>query len=152
MMAAWPPTVPHMQGPATGWIGGSRASFVVRNDLDFYILVTYETALEAMGRRIEELSAGTEVKAFIEVASPAERQAFVTAADLDPTWMDRSAGHGLVETVKPIATSHAHGYARPSFQRRCAIISSVSGTIRTSSRPMAIGAAASPTVYDGHEQ
>ena len=91
-------------------IGGPRASFVVRNDLDFYVLIGDETALPAIGRRIEELPAGTRVKAIIEVAGTAERQTFATAAAVDLTWVERSAGHSLVEAVKTAAIPQGHGY------------------------------------------
>lgn len=91
-------------------IGGPRASFVVRDDLDFYVLIGDETALPAIGRRIEELPAGTKVAAMIEVADPAERQTFVTDADLALTWVDRSSGQSLNDTVTALALPPGRGY------------------------------------------
>lgn len=54
----------HGDGPASGWaaqakigqtlvIGGPRGSFMVPTDFDWYLLAGDETALPAMGRRIE---------------------------------------------------------------------------------------------------
>lgn len=91
-------------------IGGPRGSFVVRNDLDFYVLIGDETALPAIGRRIEELPAGTNVQALVEVAEAAERQTFDTKANLSLTWVDRSTGATLIDAAKAIALPPGRGY------------------------------------------
>ena len=91
-------------------IGGPRASFVVREGFDYYLLIGDETALPAIGRRIEELPAEARIIAFVEIADPAERQTFATAAALDVTWIERSAGAALVEAVKDATLPSGQGY------------------------------------------
>nr|WP_281389667.1 siderophore-interacting protein [Pelagibacterium limicola] len=91
-------------------MGGPRASFVVRDDFDFYVLIGDETALPAIGRRIEELPAEARVMAFIEIADSAERQTFSPAASLDLRWIERSAGTFLIEAVKAAAMPSEQTY------------------------------------------
>ena len=91
----------HGDGPASSWaanaaigsklvIGGPRGSQVVPLAFDWYLLAGDETALPAIGRRIEELPAGTKVVAVIEVENEAEEQAFETAADLTLIYVHRN--------------------------------------------------------------
>jgi NADPH-dependent ferric siderophore reductase len=90
----------HGDGPASSWaasampgktlvIGGPRGSLVVPAEFDWYLLVGDETALPAIGRRIEELPKGSRVLAFIEVENAGEEQRFETAADLTLTYVYR---------------------------------------------------------------
>jgi len=83
----------HGDGPASSWaaaasvgsklvIGGPRGSLVVPAAFDWYLLVGDETALPAIGRRIEELPPGSKVLALVEVADRSEQQHFETAADV----------------------------------------------------------------------
>jgi NADPH-dependent ferric siderophore reductase len=66
----------HDAGPATQWaetaqagdtlqIGGPRGSAVIPDDFDWYLLIGDETALPAIGRRLEELRAGVPVASFV---------------------------------------------------------------------------------------
>ncbi|SRR5690554_261618 len=91
----------HGDGPASTWaakatigsklvIGGPRGSLVVPPAYEWYLLAGDETALPALGRRIEELPAGSRVLAVIEVADKTEEQALATAADLSLTWLHRN--------------------------------------------------------------
>jgi NADPH-dependent ferric siderophore reductase len=91
----------HGDGPASGWaaraqvgsklvIGGPRGSLVIPAAYDWYLLAGDETALPALGRRIEELPAGARVLVFIEVADVAEEQRFETRADLSLTYLHRN--------------------------------------------------------------
>lgn len=91
----------HGDGPASGWaarvkvgdklvIGGPRGSLVVPAAYDWYLLAGDETALPALGRRIEELPQGSKVLAFIEVENAAEEQRFETATDLTLTYLHRN--------------------------------------------------------------
>jgi NADPH-dependent ferric siderophore reductase len=91
----------HGDGPASGWaasvklgstlvIGGPRGSQVVPMAFDWYFLAGDETALPAIGRRIEELSDGAKVVAVIEVDSKAEEQIFETRADLTLIYVHRN--------------------------------------------------------------
>lgn len=93
----------HDAGAATLWamnakpgdvieIGGPRGSLVVPPDFDWWLLVGDETALPAIGRRLEELPAGSRVLAVIAVTGPEEEQSFSTATDLKVTWVHRPLG------------------------------------------------------------
>lgn len=90
----------HEAGPVTQWaidarpgtaleIGGPRGSAVVSSTVKSWLLVGDETALPAIGRRIEESGAGTAITAIAAVASPAEEQFFETAAALTTRWVHR---------------------------------------------------------------
>ena len=91
----------HGDGPASTWaadarigsklvIGGPRGSIVVPPAFDWYLLAGDETALPALGRRIEELPDGSKVIAVIEVADAAEEQTFETAADVTLRYVHRN--------------------------------------------------------------
>ncbi|WEK04421.1 MAG: siderophore-interacting protein [Candidatus Devosia phytovorans] len=91
----------HGDGPASGWaakvklgdklvIGGPRGSLVVPAAYDWYLLAGDETALPALGRRIEELPAGSKIVAFIEVDNTTEEQTFETVADLTLVYLHRN--------------------------------------------------------------
>jgi NADPH-dependent ferric siderophore reductase len=73
----------HDAGPATRWamrakpgdrieIGGPRGSVVVPADFDWWLLIGDETALPAIGRRLEELPAGCPVTSIVAVAGAQE--------------------------------------------------------------------------------
>ena len=90
----------HGDGPATTWaararpgdflgVGGPRGSFIVPDDFDWYLLAGDETALPAIGRRLEELPAGMRVIAVVEVANAREQQRFVTRARVETHWLNR---------------------------------------------------------------
>jgi len=90
----------HEAGPATAWalaakvgdtldIGGPRGSTIVPDDFDWYLLIGDETALPAMGRRVEELRRGVPVTTFAVVESAQERQAFQGAAKVKSYWIAR---------------------------------------------------------------
>jgi NADPH-dependent ferric siderophore reductase len=103
----------HDAGPVTQWarnakpgdpaeIGGPRGSAVVPDDFDWWLLIGDETALPAIGRRIEELSARTPVTSVVAVTSHAEEQAFATPADHHATWVHRPA-EGAVDAAPLVA-------------------------------------------------
>lgn len=90
----------HDGGPATAWalaankgsdleIGGPRGSTIVPADFDWYLLIGDETALPAIGRRIEELRAGANVTSIVAVRDKAEEQAFATRARHEAIWLHR---------------------------------------------------------------
>ncbi|MBB4229018.1 siderophore-interacting protein [Rhizobium mongolense] len=92
----------HETGPATEWalraqpgdmlgVGGPRGSFVVATDFDWYLLVGDETALPAIGRRLEELPASAHALVVAEVAGPEEEQALESKARLTTLWLHRGA-------------------------------------------------------------
>jgi len=91
----------HGDGPASGWaaaaqlgdtlvIGGPRGSQLVPIAFDWYLLAGDETALPAIGRRIEELPEGAPVLAIIEVENEAEQQTFATRANLTLQYVHRN--------------------------------------------------------------
>lgn len=108
----------HGDGPASGWaasvalgdtlvIGGPRGSQVVPLAFDWYLLAGDETALPAIGRRIEEVPAGTRMVAVIEVENAAEEQAFVTQADLTLIYVHRNGAAPGTTTLVPDAIAAA---------------------------------------------
>lgn len=113
----------HGDGQASTWamsarpgdplgVGGPRASFVVSSTFDYYVLAGDETALPAIGRRIEELPAAAKVVAVIEIANADERQVFNTRAALDLHWVERDAdGQGIGATLRSAIFPTGVGYA-----------------------------------------
>jgi NADPH-dependent ferric siderophore reductase len=92
----------HEAGPVTAWargvkvgdtaeIGGPRGSAVVPHDFDWWLLIGDETALPAIGRRVEELLAGTPVTTIAGVTGPEEEQLFTSQADHRAIWVHRPA-------------------------------------------------------------
>lgn len=90
----------HDAGPATLFalsarpgdrftIGGPRGSQVISRDIASWLLVGDETALPAIGRRIEELGAGARVTTLAAVPSPDDEQVFAGAATVESHWIHR---------------------------------------------------------------
>lgn len=90
----------HDAGPATEWaasaqigntleIGGPRGSAIVLDDFDWYLLIGDETALPAIGRRVEELRAGVPVATFVLTSGPEDVQSLDTRAAWAPHWIFR---------------------------------------------------------------
>jgi len=117
----------HGEGPATTWaiqarpgqflgVGGPRGSFIAPDDFDWYLLAGDETAIPAIGRRLEELPAGTRVIAVVEVADPAEEQQFQTPTCLEMHWLHRAgadAGNHLLlqRALTELVLPSGEGYA-----------------------------------------
>jgi NADPH-dependent ferric siderophore reductase len=94
--------VDHDGGPATDWarqakpgdrltIGGPRGSQVIEGEIAAWLLIGDETALPAIGRRIEALGEGVPVTSLVAVEGADEEQVFETAADLHARWIHRPA-------------------------------------------------------------
>ncbi|WP_417718863.1 siderophore-interacting protein [Salipiger sp.] len=92
--------VDHVGGPAADWarglsagdtvsIAGPRGSRVVEGDIPDWLLIGDETALPAIGRRIEELPAGTRVTSLVAVPGAQDEQSFETAAAHTARWIHR---------------------------------------------------------------
>jgi NADPH-dependent ferric siderophore reductase len=90
----------HDSGPATRWaataamgmtleVGGPRSSFIIPTELDSHLLVGDETALPAIGRRLEELPDTTRALVVAEIDNESEQQAFESRARLDVIWVYR---------------------------------------------------------------
>ena len=116
----------HAAGPATEWasvakpgtklgVGGPRGSFVVTDDFDWYLLIGDETALPAIGRRLEELRADVPVIVIATVAGAGEEQAFETATRLETRWVHRPLDTAsdpafLLDAVKSLTLPQGDGY------------------------------------------
>lgn len=102
----------HDAGPATAWaigakpgdtleIGGPRGSAIVPDDFDWYILIGDETALPAIGRRVEELRPGVPVTTIVTIEDASERQSFATRAQWSPVWIERdTAGQDDIAAIQ----------------------------------------------------
>ena len=116
----------HDAGPATAWavaarpgdtlnIGGPRGSAVIAPVFDWYLLIGDETALPAIGRRVEELSAGTQVLTLAAVPGPEDEQVFDTEADHAATWLHRPVGEAadpasLLDAAKALDLPDGRGF------------------------------------------
>ncbi len=111
----------HDPGPATAWalrarpgdtlkVAGPRGSLLVPDDFDWVLLVGDETALPAIGRRVEALRPGVPVTTVVVVDGEAERQVFATRADWTPVWVVRR-DQGADDAALLLAALAAH--ARP---------------------------------------
>lgn len=103
----------HGDGPAATWasqtqpgdylhIAGPRGSLIVPDMFERYLLIGDESALPAIARRLEELPAGRQVQAIIEVEDDTERQTLETQTQLDCRWVRRSAGESLLEAAQQV--------------------------------------------------
>jgi NADPH-dependent ferric siderophore reductase len=117
----------HGDGPATSWaalarpghflgVGGPRGSFIVPDDFDWYLFAGDESALPAIGRRLEELPAGARAVAVIEVADAGEEQRLASRARLDVRWLHRDgAAPGetslLRDAIAGLSLPLGEGYA-----------------------------------------
>lgn len=110
----------HGDGPVAEWatqasvgqritIGGPKGSMIVPLDYDWHLLVGDETALPAIARRLEELPAGARVSVYAQVDDPADRRAFVSAADVEVAWFDRA--DALIDAVRALRLPDGEGYA-----------------------------------------
>lgn len=96
----------HDDGPATSWaasakpgsvlgVGGPRGSSVISVEgIDSHLLIGDETALPAIGRRLEELPASTNALVVAEVEKGFELQ-LSSAAKLDVIWVPRTSEDGV---------------------------------------------------------
>ncbi len=112
----------HGDGPAASWaeqarpgkflgVGGPRGSFIVPDEFDWYLLAGDETALPAIGRRLEELPAGTRAIVVVEVADAEEEQRFDTRARLETHWLHRN---GAAPGVPSLQLKAISGLSLPS--------------------------------------
>lgn len=93
----------HEAGPATKWaldalpgdtleIAGPRGSRVITGDIAHWILIGDETALPAIGRRLEEASEDERFTVFATVPGPEDEQVFNSPASFDITWIHGPVG------------------------------------------------------------
>jgi NADPH-dependent ferric siderophore reductase len=109
----------HDAGPAAGWavkaapgtileIGGPRGSFVIPTGLDSHLLIGDETALPAIGRRLEELPGTTRAVVVAEIDDEAERLSFESSAGFEVIWVYRrgaqaGSADALLEAVRGLS-------------------------------------------------
>lgn len=90
----------HGDGPASTWaehakpgehiaLGGPRGSFITANDFGHYVLIGDETALPAIGRRLDEMHADARVWVLAEIPGKADRQPLGSQASFHVTWLER---------------------------------------------------------------
>ncbi len=91
----------HNAGPAMRWaasarvgdtleIGGPKGSAIAPDDFDWYLLIGDETALPAIGRRLEELGTDVPVTTIV-VTEAGGTQQFQSKASWTPRWIARNA-------------------------------------------------------------
>jgi len=106
----------HGDGPASTWaanaapghwlvMGGPKGSRIVPDDFDNYILIGDETALPAIGRRLEELPKRANVITIVEVTDATEQQLLTSKASVERIWVHRKhhpAGEttGLLDALR----------------------------------------------------
>ena len=92
--------VNHEGGPAATWaraarpgdrldIGGPKGSQVIAGPVDRWLLIGDETALPAIGRRVEELPGQAHVTTVVTVPGVEDEQVFATAAHHHAHWVHR---------------------------------------------------------------
>lgn len=107
----------HEAGPATQWaaaakvgdtleIGGPRGSSVVPDDFDWYLLIGDETALPAIGRRVEELRPGVPVATVGVVQGAEDVQTFQAEAAVTPIWIMRDGVTDDASLVRKALETH----------------------------------------------
>lgn len=113
-------------GPATRWalsakvgdtlqMGGPKGSMVVPSDFDWWLLAGDETALPAIGRRLEEMAPGTKVTTLVAVTGPTEEQRFDTRAAHRSLWVHRPAAQAddpapLLAALKQLRPDTGDGF------------------------------------------
>ena len=113
----------HGDGPAATWaaqaepgqhlhIGGPRGSMIVPDIFDSYLLIGDETALPAIARRLEELSANRRALVVVEVENALEEQPLHSAASVEVIWVHRDVpGEDLLKTVELLSIPEGELYA-----------------------------------------
>ena len=93
----------HEAGPAAGWakdatagqsmaIGGPRGSSIISTEgIDSHLLIGDETALPAIGRRLEELPTGSHALVVIETTDGAAGYPLQSRAQTQVEWIARSS-------------------------------------------------------------
>ncbi len=114
----------HGDGPASTWaaqaqpgqflgIGGPRGSFVVPVAFDWHLLVGDETALPAIGRRLEELGADTRALVVVEVPDATAEVPLPSPANVEVHWLHRGnapEGSLLEPALRAIVLPRGEGY------------------------------------------
>ena len=100
----------HGDGPASTWaehatagqrigVGGPRGSFITAEDFDLYVLIVDETALPAIGRRLDDMHARARVHVLVEIPETADRQPLGSQAQFDVNWLERDGADAASSTL-----------------------------------------------------
>ncbi|GLC95885.1 siderophore-interacting protein [Cupriavidus sp. TA19] len=114
----------HGDGPASTWaaqarpgqylgVGGPRGSFVVPADFDWHLLIGDDTALPAVGRRLEELGADSRAIVVMEVGDETAQIALPSRADVEVHWLHRGdapEGSLLEGALRRVTLPQGEGY------------------------------------------
>ncbi|MBP7335044.1 siderophore-interacting protein [Niveispirillum sp.] len=95
-------------------LGGPRGSTVWPVDYALHLLIGDETALPAIGRRLEELPAGTRTLVLVAVDNPAEKLQLHSRADATIHWLFRDpahGGHALADAVARLCVTETDIFA-----------------------------------------
>jgi NADPH-dependent ferric siderophore reductase len=90
-------------------VGGPKSSLVIPSDYAWHLLVGDPTALPAIHRRLEELPAGAQAIAVLQVASPQDERAFDSAARVEVHWL--SPDQDFAEFVQSLDLPASDGFA-----------------------------------------
>ena len=111
------------EGPATEWasraapghaigIGGPRGSFVIPTGFAWHLLIGDETALPAIGRRLEELPEAVKAIVVVKTSADDARIALSSRCALEVQWVGGSAGaKTLAQAVQTLVLPDGTGYA-----------------------------------------
>jgi NADPH-dependent ferric siderophore reductase len=116
----------HDDGPATSWaadarpglrlgVGGPRGSFLISTAFDWHVLIGDETALPAIGRRLEELPPTTQALVVAEIGDANEQISFTSNSAFDVTWVHRDGTppgtvQGLARAARALRVPLGHGF------------------------------------------
>ncbi len=104
----------HDAGPATSWalkaqagdtieIGGPRGSALLHGRIDHWLLIGDETAIPAIGRRIEEAAPGVTLTSVMAIAADQDRQSFEGRATHREIWVTRPVSDSA--NAQPLITA-----------------------------------------------
>ena len=127
----------HDAGPAAGWardaaagqpimVGGPRGSSIICTEgIDSHLLIGDETALPAIGRRLEELPSGSRALVVIETADGAAGYPLQSQAQLQCEWIARSSAahspaHGLIEKLRTLTLPPGRCFAWAALESQAA--------------------------------
>ncbi|QET06060.1 MULTISPECIES: siderophore-interacting protein [Cupriavidus] len=114
----------HGDGPASTWaaqarpgqylgVGGPRGSFVIPREFDWHLLIGDDTALPAIGRRLEELGTDARAVVVLEVSDAGSHIPLVTGPNIEVHWVhreDRPEGSMLLPTLRWVSLPEGDGY------------------------------------------
>ncbi len=116
----------HHKGPATDWashaepghfvgIAGPRGSFVIPMAFDWHLLIGDETAIPAIGRRLEELPATAKAIVLVKTATAEARIELSSRCELDIRWVAEAESasprmSALEAATRDIALPDGEGY------------------------------------------